>query len=74
VAATAVAGERVYRQKESLAEVVLGGLLGTTSSTLFYLYQEKRYKNGKQKEGLDSLRLKPEVTSTSATLGISGVW
>ena len=74
VAATAVAGEGVYHKRESLAEVVFGGLLGTTSSTLFYLYQEKRYRNGKRAVGLDSLRLKPSVTSTSATLGMTLVW
>jgi len=74
VAATAVAGEGVYHKRESLADVVIGGLLGTTSSTLFYLYQEKRYKNGKRAVGLDSLRLKPSVTSTSATLGMTMVW
>jgi len=74
VAATAVAGEGVYNRRESLGDVVLGGLLGTTSSTLFFLYQEKRYKNGQRATGLDSLRLKPNITSSSATLGMSLVW
>jgi hypothetical protein len=74
VAATAVAGEGVYNKRASLAEVVFGGLLGTASSTLFYLYQEKRYRNGKRATGLDSLRIKPRVTSSSATLGMTLVW
>src|SRR5688572_22338380 len=41
--ATFLAGERVYHNRHHLSDVVVGGLLGTATSTLFYLYQDRRH-------------------------------
>jgi membrane-associated phospholipid phosphatase len=75
LAATAIAGERVIHNRHNISDVLAGSILGTASSTLFYLYQDRRFRAGKERaEGLRSLQFHPEVSGTSAGLGISGVW
>jgi membrane-associated phospholipid phosphatase len=71
--ATALAGERVLHNRHHLSDVAIGGLLGTASSTLFYLYQEKRYDNHASRE-MKQLTVTPTQGSRGATVGISFAW
>ena len=72
--AAAIAGERVFHNRHNLSDVAIGGLLGTVSSSLFYYYQEGRYQDHAQKEGMKSLTVTPSVTPTGAQVGMSFVW
>jgi membrane-associated phospholipid phosphatase len=72
--ATALAGERVLHNRHHLSDVVIGGALGTASSTLFYLYQEHRYRNHERKEAAKSLQITPQISSGGASVGLSGVF
>lgn len=72
--ATALAGERVLHNRHHLSDVVIGGALGTATSTLFYLYQENRYQNHERKEARKSLQLTPSIGSGGASVGLSGVF
>jgi membrane-associated phospholipid phosphatase len=66
--AVAIAGERVVHHRHHVSDVVAGGLLGTASSTLFYLYQDRRSRDR------HAMRVTPSVTPTGATVGVSLVW
>jgi membrane-associated phospholipid phosphatase len=72
--ATAIAGERVWHNRHNLSDVAVGGLLGTATSTLFYLYQDRRYNDHAQKEGIKNLTITPSVTPTGAQVGMSFVF
>jgi membrane-associated phospholipid phosphatase len=72
--ATAIAGERVWHNRHNLSDVAVGGLLGTATSTLFYLYQDRRYDDHAQKEGIKNLTITPSVTPTGAQVGMSFVF
>lgn len=69
--AATIAGERVFHNRHNLSDVAIGGLLGTVSSSLFYYYQEGRYQDHAQKEGIKNLTITPSVTSTGAQVGMS---
>lgn len=49
-AAAAVAGERVYHHRHHLTDVAAGAVLGTATSALFFLYQERRYQASRSLE------------------------
>ncbi len=72
--AATIAGERVFHNRHNLSDVAIGGLLGTVSSSLFYYYQDGRYQDHAQKEGMKSLTVTPSVTPTGAQVGMSFVW
>jgi membrane-associated phospholipid phosphatase len=73
LAATGLAGERVLHNRHHLTDVLVGGLLGTASSTLFYLYQERRYDNHASRE-TKQLTVMPTEGSRGATVGLSFAW
>lgn len=70
-AATAVAGERVYHNRHHLTDVSAGALLGTASSALFFLYQERRYQRSRDKERRMFL-MAPRVSGED--IGVSAQW
>ncbi|MFN0245846.1 MAG: phosphatase PAP2 family protein [Kofleriaceae bacterium] len=78
--AAAVAGERVWHHRHNLSDVAIGGLLGTVSSSLFYFYQEGRYRDHATKEARGgsavskSLTITPAVTPRGAQVGMSFVF
>ena len=72
--ATALAGERVFHNRHHLSDVVIGGLLGTTSSALFYWYQERRYRGKVSDERRKQLTVTPAAKGTGATVGLSFAW
>lgn len=72
--ATALAGERVLHNRHHLSDVVIGGALGTVTSTLFFLYQERRYQNHERKEAEKSLQITPQISGGGASVGLSGVF
>lgn len=77
--ATALAGERVLHNRHHLSDVVIGGALGTATSTLFYMYQERRYRNHARKEeatkeARDSLQIAPSISAGGASVGFSGTF
>jgi membrane-associated phospholipid phosphatase len=69
--AAAIAGERVYHNRHNLSDVAIGGALGTLSSGLFYWYQDGRYQEHAQKEGIKNLTITPSVTPSGAQVGMS---
>ncbi|MBA3456984.1 MAG: phosphatase PAP2 family protein [Deltaproteobacteria bacterium] len=74
LSATALAGERVMHNRHHLSDVVIGGALGTLSSTLFYLYQENRYQNHRAREARKSLQISPTISNGGTSIGVSGVF
>jgi membrane-associated phospholipid phosphatase len=72
--AAALAGERVYHNRHHLSDVMVGGLLGTASSTLFYLYQERRYDNREVGESRKQLTITPTEKGQGAVVGFSFGW
>lgn len=72
--ATAIAAERVVHNRHHLSDVIIGGVLGTATSALFYLYQERRFDRRRTREGLRSLTVAPQVTGESASVGMSFTW
>lgn len=72
--ATALAGERVIHNRHHLSDVVVGGLLGTATSSLFYLYQERRYDRHIADESRKQLTVTPTQGTRGATVGLSFVW
>lgn len=72
-AATALAGERVWHNRHHLSDVVIGGLLGTTASTLFYIYQDGRYDDH-EADRRKQLTIAPAQHGSGATVGVSFAW
>ena len=44
VLAVGLTGERVLHHRHHLSDVIVGGLIGVASSTLFFMYNESRYE------------------------------
>ena len=66
--AIAIAGERALHDGGDWTDVAIGGVIGTASSTLFYLYQERRFaKNGEAR-----LELKPTFSHGVPALSFVG--
>ena len=72
--ATALAGERVVHNRHHLSDVVVGGLLGTAASTLFYIYQDRRYENHKSDAERKQLVVAPAEKGRGGTVGIAWAW
>jgi hypothetical protein len=70
-AAAAVAGERVYHHRHHLTDVAAGAALGTATSALFFLYQERRYQASRSLEKRAFL-ISPTVSSED--VGVSAQW
>lgn len=71
--ATTLAAERVWHNRHHVSDVVIGGLLGTTASTLFYMYQDGRYDRheaGRRKQ----LTIIPAQHGSGASVGLSFAW
>jgi membrane-associated phospholipid phosphatase len=43
--ATLLAAERVHHKRHHVADVVVGGIIGTTTSLLFYRFQQRRFES-----------------------------
>jgi len=43
--ATLLAAERVYHKRHHLADVVVGGLMGTSASLIFYRFQQRQLES-----------------------------
>lgn len=69
--AAMVAGERVYHNRHHLTDVAAGAALGTATSALFFLYQERRYQNSRSLEKRAFL-VAPSVTSED--VGVNVQW
>ena len=72
--ASALAGERVLHNRHHLSDVVVGGLLGSATSTLFYWYQERRYDSKVSDEKRKHLTVTPAERGSGATVGVSFAW
>jgi hypothetical protein len=70
-AAGMVAGERVYHHRHHLTDVVAGAALGTATSALFFLYQERRYQASRSLEKRAFL-ISPQVSSED--VGVKMQW
>jgi membrane-associated phospholipid phosphatase len=70
--AVGLAGERVIHNRHHLTDVMCGGLLGITSSTLFYAYQERRYRRRSVRS--TELSLAPHATTDSLGLRLDFRW
>jgi hypothetical protein len=46
----AISAERVYRHRHHVSDVIAGSLLGMTSSVVFFLWQEQRYRRARAHE------------------------
>ena len=71
--ATALAGERVWHHRHHLSDVVVGGLLGTTASTLFYVYQDSRHDD-REAERRKQLAIIPAQNGSGASVGVAFAW
>jgi len=69
--AFALAGERVYNNRHHLTDVTVGGLLGSATSTLFYLYQNGRFRNH---ERARNSQVMVTPTGGGASVGITMSW
>ena len=67
VAATAVAFERVYHNRHHVSDVLAGGALGAAESTLFFLYQEHRFRH--RDRGEPALAITPAIAPVGAGTG-----
>jgi membrane-associated phospholipid phosphatase len=72
--ATALAGERVLHNRHHLSDVIVGGLVGTATSALFYWYQDGRYDKKRRDEERKQLVVTPAEKGTGATVGLSWAW
>lgn len=72
--ATALAGERVIHNKHNLSDVVVGGLVGTATSALFYWYQDSRYDKHKRADERKQLVISSPETGSGAVVGMSWKW
>lgn len=72
--ATALAGERVLHNRHHLTDVVVGGLVGTATSALFYWYQDSRYEKGRRAEEMKQIVVTPAEKGRGGTVGLSWQW
>jgi membrane-associated phospholipid phosphatase len=72
--AFAVGGERVLHNRHHLTDVGAGALLGTATSTLFFLYQEGRYQRAASRSEPGEVRVTPSISPTGAALSFSFTW
>jgi membrane-associated phospholipid phosphatase len=73
LAASLIAGERVYHARHHLSDVMAGALIGSATSYAMYKYQDHRFRREASPDGLGrSLQFTPSVSQESVTLGLSG--
>jgi len=70
--ATAIAAERVAHYQHHLSDVAAGAALGTASSALFFLYQERRYRNSAARE--IGPQVWPTITAERASVNLGWTW
>lgn len=63
--AVGLSAERVYNNRHHASDVVAGGLLGAASSTLFFVYNERKYRRSKRPRPPSS-EVEPIVVDASA--------
>lgn len=68
LSAIAIATERALHEGGDWTDVAIGGVIGTASSTLFYLYQERRFA----KDGEARLKLTPTFSHGVPALSFVG--
>jgi membrane-associated phospholipid phosphatase len=73
-AATTVALERVYHNRHHASDVLAGAALGTAESTLFFLYQEHRFRHRGGDRGEPALTIASAGSGPGATLQLGGVF
>jgi hypothetical protein len=61
--ATLLAAERVYHKRHYVTDVVVGGLVGTAASLVFYHYQQDRFDDAR--DSTPSARRAPALTWTT---------
>jgi membrane-associated phospholipid phosphatase len=71
--ATAFAGERVWHNRHHVSDVMVGGLLGAATSTLFYMYQDGRHDE-RDAERRKQLTITPGQHGNGASVGVSFAW
>ena len=71
LSAAGFAGERVYHNRHHVSDVAVGGALGTLTSTLFYVYQERRFR---KRELATRSQLFASPTSGGASVGFTMTW
>ncbi|HEY4183342.1 MAG TPA: phosphatase PAP2 family protein [Kofleriaceae bacterium] len=70
--ASAIGAERILHNRHHLSDVAAGAALGTTTSLLFYWYQERRFQDHhRSSERIKDLAITPSVTNESTTVGLS---
>jgi membrane-associated phospholipid phosphatase len=72
--AVAVGGERVLHNRHHLTDVGVGALLGTATSTLFFMYQEGRYQRAVSQAEAGAVRVTPSISQHGAALSLSFTW
>lgn len=76
LAASLVAGERIYHARHHLSDVVVGALIGSASSYATFEYQDYRFRHRGSKPSSDDARgrrqITPSFSQTSVALGWSG--
>ena len=73
--ASLIAGERVLHNRHHLTDVGVGALLGTATSTLFYLYQDRHAKDRARATEARSLSIAPTVGAGTGTgVSMSFTW
>jgi membrane-associated phospholipid phosphatase len=73
-AAAGLSGERVLHNKHHLSDVVIGGIVGSATSALFYWYQDGRYDKHTRAEERKQLVVTPAERGQGATVGLSWMW
>ena len=66
----AIAAERALQDGRDWSDIAIGGLLGTTTSTLLYLYQEHRFANRTDR----SLKIAPTFSKGVPALSVVGTF
>jgi len=68
IGAIAISAERAFRDGSDWTDVAIGGAIGISTSTLFYLYQEGRFSN----RGPHSLKIAPTFSKGVPALSFVG--
>jgi membrane-associated phospholipid phosphatase len=71
--ATLLAAERVWHNRHHKTDVIVGGLVGTATSALFYIYQDGRYDD-REAERRKQLSIVPVENGDGAAVTLSFGW
>lgn len=74
--ASLLGAERVLHDRHHLTDVVAGAALGTAASSLFFMYQEGRYNDHKERnaESVRPLSIAPTLSASGAGMSMSFSW